>query len=41
MKMVRGKIIDFFSKELEFVYTPAAKNIENEMNINAIKKWNE
>ncbi|NOR74592.1 MAG: AMP-binding protein [Draconibacterium sp.] len=41
MKMVRGKIIDYFSKELEFVYTPSAKNIENEMNINAIKKWNE
>ncbi len=41
MKMVRGKITDFFKNELEFIYTPAAKNIENEMNINAIKKWNE
>ncbi len=40
MKMVRGKILDYFNKELEFVYTSAAKNIENEMNFEAIKKWN-
>lgn len=40
MKMVRGKIYEHFEKELEFLYTPAAKNIENEMNIEAIKKWN-
>jgi long-chain acyl-CoA synthetase len=40
MKMVRGKINEYFRKELEFVYTPAAKNIENELNIEAIKKWN-
>lgn len=39
-KMVRGKINEYFSKELEFVYTPAAKNIENDMNFAAIKKWN-
>ncbi len=40
MKMVRGKIEEYFAKQLEFLYTPAAKNIENEMNIEAIKKWN-
>ncbi len=40
MKMVRGKIEEYFSEELDFLYTPAAKNIENNLNIEAIKKWN-
>jgi len=39
MKMVRDKVTAHFSKEMEFLYTPAAKNIENEMNLEAIKKW--
>ncbi len=40
MKMVRNKVTEGFAKELEFLYTPAAKNIENEMNLEAIQKWN-
>ncbi len=40
MKMVRGKITEYFSKELEFLYTPQAKNIENTMNMEAVQKWN-
>ncbi|MGM0620261.1 MAG: AMP-dependent synthetase/ligase [Bacteroidota bacterium] len=40
MKMVRGKISDYFSKELEFLYSPLARNIENDVNIAAINKWN-
>lgn len=40
LKMMRGKIIEYFSKELEFLYTPQAKDIENDVNIEAIKKWN-
>jgi len=40
MKMVRGKITEHYSKELEFLYTPPAKNIENDMNLEALKKWN-
>ncbi len=40
LKMVRGKITEHYEKELAFLYTPKAKNIENEMNIEAIKKWN-
>ncbi len=40
MKMVRGKIGDYFDKELEFLYSPLAKNIENDVNIAALKKWN-
>ncbi|MEZ5104031.1 MAG: AMP-binding protein [Draconibacterium sp.] len=39
LKMVRGKINERYEKELEFLYTPQAKNIENPMNIEAIKKW--
>lgn len=40
MKMVRDKVCGNFDKELEFLYTPAAKNIENEMNLEAVKQWN-
>ncbi|HEY3373006.1 MAG TPA: AMP-binding protein [Prolixibacteraceae bacterium] len=40
MKMVRGKITEYFKKELEFLYTPEAKNIQNKMNVEALKKWN-
>ncbi len=39
MKMVRGKINEHYEKELEYLYTPQAKNIENEMNTGALKKW--
>jgi len=39
MKMVRGKINEYFAKELEFLYTPDAKNILNQKNIEALKKW--
>ena len=40
MKMVRGKIVEYFSKELEFLYTREAKSFENPVNLEAIKKWN-
>jgi long-chain acyl-CoA synthetase len=40
MKMVRGKIVKYFKKELDFLYTPKAKNIINEMNLEAIWNWN-
>ncbi|MFY9152320.1 MAG: AMP-binding protein [Prolixibacteraceae bacterium] len=39
MKMVRGKITEYFSQELEFLYTPEAKNIVNQRNLDALKKW--
>ncbi len=35
--MVRGKIILYFAKELEFLYKPEAKNIINSRNIEALK----
>lgn len=40
LKMVRGKINTYFAPQLDFLFTPEAKNIENEINFNAIKKWN-
>ncbi len=40
LKMVRGKITEYFNQELLFLYTPAAKNIENEFNLESIRKWN-
>ena len=40
MKMVRGKILDYFSSEMEYIYTPDAKDISNARNLGAIQKWN-
>ena len=40
LKMVRGKITEHYEKELQFLYTPQAKKIDNNMNLEAIKKWN-
>ncbi len=39
MKMVRGKITEHYSNEIIFLYTPEAKNIVNQVNIAALKKW--
>jgi len=37
-KMVRGKITEYFAKELEFLYTPEAKSIINQQNMDALRK---
>jgi len=39
MKMVRGKITEYFNKELEFLFTSEAKNIINQRNLDALRKW--
>jgi long-chain acyl-CoA synthetase len=39
MKMVRGKITEYFAKELDYLYTPEARNIINPTNLEAVKKW--
>jgi long-chain acyl-CoA synthetase len=39
MKMVRGKITEYFAEELEFLFTPEAKNSINQRNMDAMKKW--
>ncbi len=41
MKMVRAKITEYFNQELEFLYTPEAKNIVNDRNLTAIRKWSQ
>jgi long-chain acyl-CoA synthetase len=37
LKMVRPKIIERFSSDISYLYTPQGKNIFNEMNVRAIK----
>ena len=39
MKMVRGKITEYFKDQLEFLFTPEAKNIINQRNLEALRKW--
>ena len=39
LKMVRGKITEYFKLEMAFIYAPEAKNILNPMNIESITKW--
>lgn len=39
MKIVRGKITEYFKTELDFLYTPEAKTIINSKNIEALNKW--
>lgn len=40
MKMVRGKVVEHFASQLEFLYTAEAKNCQNNVNKEAIKAWN-
>lgn len=37
-KMVRGKVVEYHKDKLEFLYTPEAKNIVNNVNVEAIKR---
>lgn len=39
MKMVRGKITEHFKDQLEFLFTPEAKNSQNKLNREAVSKW--
>ena len=39
MKLVRGRIYEYFREPLEFLYTPEARNIINPRNLEALKKW--
>lgn len=40
LKMVRGKIAEYFKAEVDYIYTPEAKNITNIKNVESMKKWN-
>jgi long-chain acyl-CoA synthetase len=37
-KMVRGKIVERYKDTIDYLYTPEAKNIVNQRNIDALKK---
>ena len=37
--MVRGKIVEYFKLEMDYIYTPEAKNITNSRNIESMAKW--
>jgi long-chain acyl-CoA synthetase len=39
LKMVRGKINIYFAKQLDFLFTPEAKNAVNARNLEAVSKW--
>lgn len=38
MKMVRGKITEHYTKRIEYLYTPEAKDVKNEQNLVEIRK---
>ncbi len=40
LKMVRSKIAEHFSTEMEYIYTPEAKEIGNMLNKESLAKWN-
>lgn len=40
LKIVRGKIIEYFAEQLKFLYSAEAKNSYNATNIAALEKWN-
>jgi long-chain acyl-CoA synthetase len=40
MKMVRGKITEHYKSEINYLYTPEAKDIKNQSNVKSLKKWN-
>ncbi len=40
LKMVRGKITEYFKTEIEYIYTLEAKDIFNTKNQESVQKWN-
>ncbi|HPR31830.1 MAG TPA: AMP-binding protein [Prolixibacteraceae bacterium] len=41
LKIVRGKIVEYFGEHLKFLYTAEAKNMYNDKNLGTIAKWND
>ncbi len=39
LKMVRGKITEFYQNRIDFLYTPEAKEICNHQNMNIVARW--
>jgi len=40
LKIVRGKIIEYYKAEMDYIYTLEAKDIANIKNVESIKGWN-
>jgi long-chain acyl-CoA synthetase len=38
LKMVRGKIIEYYKDRIDYLYTPEGRNIFNHRNRNIVKK---
>lgn len=41
LKMVRGKIVDFYKNRIDYLFTPEAKDICNSQNLTIISRWKE
>jgi long-chain acyl-CoA synthetase len=41
LKMVRGKITEYYKPRIDYLYTAEAKNIANPHNLNIVSKWAE
>ncbi len=41
LKMVRGRITDFYKSRLDFLFTPEGQNICNHQNMMIVKRWEE
>ncbi|MFC2151181.1 AMP-dependent synthetase/ligase [Bacteroidota bacterium] len=39
LKMVRGKIVEYYKERLDYLFTPEAKEIENSKNIESVSKF--
>lgn len=39
LKMVRGKIIDFYKNRIDYMYSPEGRNIYNHQNLNIVEKF--
>jgi long-chain acyl-CoA synthetase len=41
LKMVRGKITEYYKPRIDYLFTPEAKNIANPHNLNIVAKWSD
>ncbi|MGC9376023.1 MAG: long-chain fatty acid--CoA ligase, partial [Bacteroidales bacterium] len=39
LKMVRGKIVEYYKERIHFLFTPEAKDITNPQNMNIVSKY--
>jgi long-chain acyl-CoA synthetase len=39
LKMVRGKIVEYYKERINFLFTPEAKDITNQQNMNIVSKY--